>query len=58
MRLATEATGIALGTTTSPTQLTILTPPYEGSCTMLRIGKTWITANCKNQYTMRTKPWH
>ena len=40
-------TRIALGTTTPPIQQTILTPSYDGSRTMLRIGKTWITAHYK-----------
>ena len=45
--IATETTQIALGTTTPPIQQTILTPPYEGSRTMLRTRKTWITSHYK-----------
>ena len=46
-RTSTETTRIAMGTTTSPIQQTILTPPYEGLRAMLWIRKTWITAHYK-----------
>ena len=45
--IATETTRIALGKATPPIQQTILTPPYDGSRAMLKIGKTWITAHYK-----------
>ena len=45
--IATETTRIALGAATPPIHQTILTPPYDGSRAMLKIGKTWITAHYK-----------
>jgi ribonuclease HI len=45
--IATETTRIALGKAPPTIHQTILTPPYDGSRAMLKIGKTWITSHYK-----------